>query len=178
MTPRLQVVPGTVEDVPAMLQVLDAAVRWLVEQGNTGQWGTEPFSVNPKAVAANERWAASGGVYLARVDRNVVAALVVGSAPAYVPAATEPELYINLLVTDHSPSARGAGRHLLDHARAVARERGVTQIRVDCYAGHGGGLVRYYERQGFTATDSFSVDQVNGPWAGQVLRQRLETDRS
>jgi GNAT superfamily N-acetyltransferase len=157
----------------AVLAVLDASVRWLVAQGRTGQWGTAPFSADPRRIEAANRWAGSGGLYLAEADGTAVGALAVGDAPGYVPAATEPELYVNLLVTDHSPAARGVGGRLLDHARDVALGRGLGLLRVDCFAGHGGDLVRYYERQGFTATDPFSVDQPGGPWPGQVLIQRL-----
>jgi hypothetical protein len=53
----------------------------------------------------------------------------------------------------------------------IARERGAHLLRVDCYAGGDRALVRYYERQGFTATDPFAV----GEWPGQVLEERLRS---
>jgi hypothetical protein len=36
----------------------------------------------------------------------------------------------------------------------------VTRLRVDCWAGGEGALVRYYEAAGFTATTRFTV----GTW--------------
>jgi len=36
---------GGPDDVPAILGMLDSCVEWLVEQGRTGQWGTEPHSM-------------------------------------------------------------------------------------------------------------------------------------
>jgi hypothetical protein len=45
---------------------------------------------------------------------------------------------------------------------------------VDCYAGGDRALVGYYERQGFTATESFEVPLKSGVvWPGQILEQRL-----
>jgi hypothetical protein len=41
-------------------------------------------------------------------------------------------------------------------------------MRVDCYAGGTGDLVRYYERNGFVRTETFTVKE----WPGQVLEQR------
>ncbi|GAA2396714.1 hypothetical protein [Dactylosporangium salmoneum] len=47
-------------------------------------------------------------------------------------------------------------------------------LRVDCYAGGDGALVRWYERQGFTATEAFTVTRDDGTeWPGQVLAQPL-----
>jgi hypothetical protein len=62
-----------------------------------------------------------------------------------------------------------SGPFLLDHARTVAEERGAERVRVDCYAGGGRSLVRFYEAHGFTATHTFCV----GDWPGQVLEQPL-----
>ena len=36
-------------------------------------------------------------------------------------------------------------------------------MRVDCYAGGTGDLVRYYTRHGFTPTESFVIDGWPGP---------------
>jgi hypothetical protein len=137
------------------------------------------------------------------VDGLAVGALAVGKAPAYAGPATEPELYINLLVTDRDHAARekllrsnnegdrpssprprtaagGAARGkqsiggaLLEFARELAEASGKHLLRVDCYAGDDRALVRYYESQGYTATDSITVDTPRGPWPGQILTKRL-----
>lgn len=91
----------------------------------------------------------------------------------YVPAVDEPELYVRLLVTDRSLAGHGIGSTLLDHARELARAAGVGLLRVDCFAGGDGALVRYYERQGFTRTEAFAVPVNGSEWPGQVLAQRL-----
>jgi len=98
----------------------------------------------------------------------------VGAAPAYVPAVDEPELYVNLLVTDRELAGRGIGRRLLIHARQIARTRGVGLLQVDCYSGADTTLVRYHEQEGFSAAGAFTVELPAGPWPGQVLARRLD----
>jgi GNAT superfamily N-acetyltransferase len=165
--------PGGPDDVQGVLAVFDGAVRWLVDRGQIGQWGSRPFSQNAQSIAIAEKYAASPGFHVAFVKGRPVGALVVGEAGDPVPAATEPELFVNLLVTDHSDDARGVGAVLLEYARVLAVARGVGLLRLDCYAGNGGGLVKYYEGQGFTPTATFSVQKGDGPWPGQVLERRL-----
>lgn len=165
--------PGGPADAASVLALLDGATRWLAARGRTGQWGTEPHSANPRMVARVDAWAGDGGLHLAVLDGMTVGALVVGTAPEYVPAASEPELYVNLLVTDRAHAGCGVGSRLLAHAGELAGAGGLGLLRVDCYAGGGGALVRYYQSQGFTPTDPFTVNLPRGPWPGQVLIRRL-----
>ncbi|NDL56594.1 GNAT family N-acetyltransferase [Phytoactinopolyspora sp. XMNu-373] len=164
---------GTVDDVPAVLAMLDGAVRWLVDNGREDQWGTAPMSAEQRNLDRTTTWARAGELYLAWNDADPVGALAVGDAPAHIPPAAEPELYINLLITDRAHAGLGIGARMLRHAREIATERGLGLLRVDCYAGNDGALVRYYEQQGFTATATFTVEVPKGPWTGQVLEQRL-----
>ncbi|GIJ77634.1 Acetyltransferase (GNAT) family protein [Micromonospora phaseoli] len=167
--------PGGPPDAPAVLRLLDDATAWLVARGRTGQWGTEPASTDQRRVAQVDAWVTSGGLWLAQAGELPVGALVVGAATGYVPPATEPELYVNLLVTDRASAGNGIGGRLLAHAADLARKRGLRLLRVDCYAGDDGALVRWYERQGFTATEPFTVERPGRPpWPGQVLARRLD----
>ena len=162
------------DDVPAVLALLDGATEWLVARGRTDQWGTEPHSTSPRRVEQITGFADDGGLWVAEADDRVVGALAVGDALPYAPPATEPELYVRLLVTDRASAGQNIGGVLLDHARELAREAGVDLLRVDCFAGGDGALVRYYEKQGFTRTQEFAVPRVNdSDWLGQVLAQRL-----
>ena len=143
---------------------------------------------NPARIKQVTEKAESGGTWIA-VDTNmpedslpegeddelsiingVVGALTVGQANAYVQPSSEPELYIQFLISDRASRGKGIGTLLLEKARALARQAGVSLLRVDCYAGDGEGLVRYYESQGFERTESF---EIKG-WPGQVLIQRLD----
>lgn len=149
--------------------MLDDAVRWLVAHGRQGQWGAEPFSAKPDRVALVQQWATGGGLWIAETDDGPAGALVLGPAPSYVPAVSEPEVYVQLLVTARSHAGRGIGRVLLGQARAEAATSGAALLRVDCWAGGDGGLVRYYQAAGFTPTVRFTVDD----WQGQVLEQPI-----
>ncbi|MEU5938122.1 GNAT family N-acetyltransferase [Micromonospora sp. NPDC047548] len=170
----LTVRPGGPADATTVLRLLDTATAWLAARGRTGQWGTEPASADRRRIAQAESWAAGGGLHLARLGDTPVGALVVGAATDYVPPPTEPELYVNLLVTDRTYAGRGIGARLLAHAAELARQRGLDLLRVDCYAGADRALVRFYESCGFTATDPFTVQRPGRePWPGQVLARRL-----
>ena len=166
--------PGTLSDVKPVLGLMDGATRWLVGLGRTGQWGTEPHSTNPRRLTAMMRWVPQGHLHVAEIDGDVAGAIVVGEAPENIPVVYEPELYVNLLVTDRARQGRGLGGTLLDHARMLAVRRGIGLLRVDCYAGDDQALVGWYRRQGFTPTETFTVRLATGvDWPGQVLEQRL-----
>ncbi|MFI5909149.1 GNAT family N-acetyltransferase [Dactylosporangium sp. NPDC051541] len=165
---------GGLRDIPVVLALLDAATAWLAARGRTGQWGTEPHSTNPRRLAALAAWVPQGHLHIADLDGRPVGALVVGAAPDHVPAASGPELYVNLLVTSRTHTGKGLGGALLDHARSLALHRGLPLLRVDCYRGDDRALVGWYERQGFTATAPFTVTLPDGAeWPGQVLEQDL-----
>ncbi|MFJ3585918.1 GNAT family N-acetyltransferase [Streptomyces sp. NPDC090127] len=161
---------GGAEDVPAILALLDSAVVWLNGKGIADQWGTEPWSARPKAVALVERIVGEGTPWIAEVDGVPAGTLTLTPHPAsYVAPADEPEVYVHILATDERFHGRGVGAALLAHAVRETRRQGLSLLRVDCFAGSEGRLVEYYERQGFTRTESFTV----GDWPGQVLEQRV-----
>ncbi|MFI6392679.1 GNAT family N-acetyltransferase [Nonomuraea sp. NPDC050547] len=160
---------GGPQDVAAVLGMFDSAVAWLVAQGRAGQWGSEPFSVNPQRHAQARGWAEGDGMRIAEVEGDPAGCLVVGAANPYVDAAPEPELYVQALVIDRRFSGHGVGRALLDRSLREARERQVKLLRVDCYAGDDGRLIAYYERWGFTREKPFSV----GAWPGMILRREV-----
>jgi GNAT superfamily N-acetyltransferase len=163
-------------DAASVLALLDAAVAWLVERGRTGQWGTEPWSARPAAVAHVDRYTREFLTRIAEVDGRPAGVCVLAEEPQeYAPPVDEPELYIRLLVTDRALSGSGVGAALVEDARAEARRRGVRLLRVDCYRrGEDRALVRQYEALGFTATAQFTVERPGRePWPGQVLEQRL-----
>ncbi|OKH95863.1 GNAT family N-acetyltransferase [Streptomyces uncialis] len=159
-------------DLPAVLALMDRAVEWLAARGRTGQWGTEPWSTNPRAVEMVTRYAGEGDLWLADAAGAVVGTLTLTDGPgSYVPRADEPERYIHVFATDRRRAGEGIGAALLAHAADETRRAGRSLLRVDCYAGDDGKLVAYYEGQGFTPAERFTVGE--DAWPGQVLARRV-----
>lgn len=159
--------PGDADAVP---RLFDDAIAWFVAIGNTGQWGAEPFSTQPRQVERVRGWVAEPGAWVAEhPEVGVVGFLALGAATGYVPPATGPEVYVRVLIGSRDVRAKGTGRLLLGFADEQARAAGVGLLRVDCYAGGGGDLVRFYESCGYRATSTFTV----GEWPGQVLERSL-----
>ncbi|OZM73749.1 GNAT family N-acetyltransferase [Amycolatopsis antarctica] len=167
---ELVIRPGTPADQDLVLGFFDEAVAWLTERGRSGQWGTEPFSGNEKRTARVREMAESGGLSIGLLDGVPAGAITLtGTCPAHVEPAPERELYVDLLITSRACTGRGVGAALLEHGREMARERGIGLLRVDCWAGGDGALVRYYESQGFVRSGRFDVCG----WIGQVFEQRV-----
>ena len=165
---------GGPDDIPVILGMLDSCVEWLVGQGRTGQWGTKPLSANPGTVESVARYMDEGAAFIAEVDGVPAATLTLTDSPgAYLsrlPPPGEPERYIHWLASDRRFKGHGTGSALLAHAAEVTRRAGVSLLRVDCYAGGDGKLVRYYEGQGFVRTETYAG---KGDWPGQVLARRV-----
>ena len=159
---------ATPADADDILRLFDEAIAWFVSIGNVKQWGTEPFSAQQRQIDRVTGWCAEAGAWVAEhPEAGVCGALVLGEANDYVPAATEPELYVRLLIGSRDPRAKGTGRQLLAFADGQASEAG--KLRVDCYAGGSGDLVRFYESCGYARTGAFTV----GEWPGQILERRV-----
>ncbi|MCX5001420.1 GNAT family N-acetyltransferase [Streptomyces sp. NBC_00638] len=172
----IRIRPGGPADAPAILDMLDAAVVWMNDRGNTEQWGTTPYSRTSGGVERVRRYTTENAPYIAESDGTPVGALVLDSGPSpHMPIkpAGEPERYVRLLVSDRRHAGRGIGAALLEHAVEETRRAGVALLRVDCWAGGGGELVAYYERNGFGPTDRF----LSGTWPGQVLARRVGPPR-
>ncbi|MFE0518577.1 GNAT family N-acetyltransferase [Streptomyces sp. NPDC058954] len=162
------------DDVPVILGMLDSCVEWLAGQGRTGQWGTKPLSQSPRTVESVVRYMEVGAAYIAEADGRPAATLTLTDAPgaylSHLPPVGEPERYIHWLASDRRFRGHGVGSALLEHAAEVTRGAGVGLLRVDCYAGGDGRLVRYYEDNGFARTETYLGA---GDWPGQVLERRL-----
>jgi GNAT superfamily N-acetyltransferase len=164
----LTIRPGDEADGPIVVALFDEAVAWLVERGQTGQWGMTPFTERPGLRERVHGFKIGGGLYIAERDKVPVGVLVVGPAPAYAPPPPVPELYIVLLLSSRELAGQGIGGVLVNKAIALGYERGAEILRVDCWA-HAPGLVRWYEKQGFVRSGRF---ELNG-WQGQIFTMRL-----
>jgi GNAT superfamily N-acetyltransferase len=149
---------GSIEDTDAVLALFDANVAWLVERGQSAQWGSEPWSEHPRLVAFARDLLSGGVVTIAEIEGEVVGASVVTDHPMpYVPAADEPERYLKLLIS--SPKHRGhkIGHRLIELAREDTVSQGIKLLRVDCWAGGDRRLVSYYTGEGFTPVQEIEV---------------------
>ena len=161
--------PGTPDDIPTVLALFDDAVAWLVSQGRTGQWGDKPWSTTPKTIALVEKYLTTGSAWIAEIGGEAVGTVTLTDGPgAYIAPVDEPEQYIHLLTARHGS---GAGAALLAHVAEETRSQGISLLRVDCYAGDDGKLVAFYERNGFTRTETFL--EKDGTWPGQILARRV-----
>lgn len=166
---------GSVSDLPDALDLLDAAVAWLASQGRTGQWGEVPFSTIEARVEQIRTMLSERTARIAEQDGQVVGVCILADTPLpYVEPAPAPELYLQLLVTDRARSGSGIGRVLVEDAVEIARERGVDQMRLDCYAGDDQALIRTYEGFGFELERRFTVDTGQPePWPGALMRRTI-----
>ncbi|WP_160051486.1 GNAT family N-acetyltransferase [Nocardiopsis sp. FR26] len=148
---------GGPADAPALLETFDATVAWLAAHGRSGQWGDRPWSRDPARVALVEDLAAEG-LWVAESGDGAAGFLKLSArAPAHVPPAAEPELYVRLLLVPRGHAGRNTGGRMLAFARRRAREHGAGLVRVDCWVGGDGALVRYYEGRGFTPVQRFTA---------------------
>ena len=161
---------GGPADAAAVLALFDEAVAWLVARGQTGQWGSTPFSEIDARVAAAAEWAASGGLRIACEGVQPVGALVLGARPEHVSRAPA-ERYITALVTSRAHAGKNIGAGLVHRAIKETRTAGLGLLRVDCWAG-APGAVEWYERQGFKRSGTFTVRG----WHGAVLSLEVGTN--
>jgi GNAT superfamily N-acetyltransferase len=167
----MRIRPGDESDLAAIITIIDEAIAWMVSQGNTRQWGEEPWAGQPRRVDNIRDLISTGELWMAEVDGEPGGAMIVSDGPmAYVKPVDEPELYVKLLVTSRRHTGNKIGEQLLAKAKDEATAKGVSLMRVDCYAGGTGELVKYYERNGFVRAETFTAIP-NRPI--QVLTQRL-----
>lgn len=132
---------GGLADAPAILDMLDSAVVWMNDRGNTEQWGTTPYAQRPGGMARVERYTTENTPYIAELDGTPVGALVLDSGPSPqlpIAPAEEPERYVRLLVPDRRYAGLGIGAALLAHAAQETRWAGAELLRVDCSGGRRG----------------------------------------
>lgn len=170
-TGRMRIRAGDEGDFDAIIAMGDEAIAWMVSRGNIYQWGDLPWSQSSWRQASIRNMIAEADVWIAELDGEPVGVMITNDRPVqHVEPIDEPEVYVWFLLTSRRHAGKKIGSQLLDKAVSIAREKGVSLVRVDCYAGNNGELVRYYERNGFVKSSTFTA--IND-WPGQVLSQRI-----
>lgn len=173
-TGNLEIARAQPEDLNSTLTLFDEAVAWLNRKGIPGQWGTEPFSSNPRFAQRLAAWIESGVLYTARRGGELLGVIAISpDAPRY--AATEvqgrpgPAFYLEAFTTRRSEKGQGVGRALLEFAEAHARLQGAAWLRLDCWAGNP-DLCAYYERAGYQPFGQCRL----GEWVGQLFEKPVQ----
>lgn len=152
--------PGQVD---AVFALYEKRVQWMNEKG-IRQWNENAYlQVFPKAYYLRQQEA--GHLYVwAEGDSVLGAAVLLEEDESWIGQPDHPALYVHNLVTDSS--ARGVGAKMLSAAEALARQRGVERMRLDC-AVDNAFLNRYYEGMGYLPV----AQCTDGPYVG-VLREK------
>lgn len=139
---------ATVKDLHGLLDLYEAAQRWLKEQGSD-QWSNNSRDkMRPRFMRSIHQ----GECYVAEDDGTLVGMVTVDDfadpefwRPEDRPAAA---LYVHRMVVDRNRSGQNIGGALLDWAAKVAASKGRRWLRLDAWRTND-ALHRYYERQGF-----------------------------
>lgn len=167
----MRIRPGTPEDFDAVLALGDEAVAWMNARGNTEQWGTKPWTGDEKHEQMVYYALLGDGVHVMESKEGDVVGVLMATdqRSEHAPVVDERELYINLLLTSRQRSGQGIGAALMERAKAVAGEQGIDLIRLECWAGENGSLVRVYEGYGFQRVQEVFTED----WPGMLLAMRL-----
>ena len=161
------------ERIKQLAGFVESGGTWVLVDTNAAAAAASTATADDGSHNQGEGAVGSGGAQSRnRTLQGIIGALTVSSdaeLKPWITPATEPELYISFLITHRAWSGRGVGKRLMEQARKLAHAAGVSLLRVDCYAGDDGKLVKYYESQGFEKTEAF---EERG-WKGQILAQRL-----
>ena len=150
--------PAASADVPAVLELIRARIRWMDEQG-LRQWNvTRYLEVYPASYF--QALVQEGTLYLLRRSEDGAPA---GAAALFFHDArwTEdaPARYVHHLVT--TLGASGAGDALLDFCAEEARRGGAAWLRLDCQV-ENEMLNRYYEQRGYVPAGTFWEHDYHG----------------
>jgi len=121
---------ATTGDIPAIMQTIRRVVPLMRDSGNL-QWDEQ--YPNPEVFTRDIEFAQ---LWAAEIDGQLagIAALTTDQEPEYAHVGwdiTEPAIVVHRLAVDPAFQGRGVSIALLEHAEAVALQRGIAQIRVD-----------------------------------------------
>jgi len=159
---------GRPDDEVPLLALFDQAVTWSVARGQARQWGHEPWSRSPRAVARVRGLASKGELWIAEEGDSAVGALVVGHArPCQATNAGAPGQQSTR--SKRAPRSSASAQAWATRMEPYPSPAWWGEVRTRVMYSSGSGTGSTYERHGFTRTRTF---EVRG-WPGQVLEQRL-----
>ena len=166
---------ATENEADEILRLYDEAVEWMVANGNTSQWGTEPLSKNETFAERVKCWLRAKRSYLGLLDGRIVGFVALSTeTPEYIGTLKTlvkvPSYYVVGLISDRNMKGNGIGKILLHYADKIAHEQKHKAIYLDCWSGSA-KLPEYYENNGYERLASFEV----GKWPGVLMEKQLTT---
>lgn len=154
------------EDAAGVMALVKERTAWMDRVGIC-QWNVNRYpEAYPEEYYREE--ARAGRLYLLRRGGAIASAAVLRQEDEqWEDSASARALYVHNLVS--SLNDKGAGGRLLGWAEELARERGLTALRLDC-AANNPSLNKYYEKKGFRLREGQCVD---GPYVGNKREKTL-----
>jgi GNAT superfamily N-acetyltransferase len=148
--PNYMVRPATSDDEDALMGLRIEAEAWLAEAG-IDQWRSPGF--RDRALAKWQKDIAEGRTWVVEDSRSDMAATVTLAPPDFDFWREEDDphnaVYVAKLITARAAAGEGLGGRVLDWVGAVARERELKWVRLDCWRANT-ALQNYYLRESFT----------------------------
>lgn len=167
---ELRIRLATAADAQELLDLYEAAQRWLIGQG-TNQWANNTRKkMRPRFMRSIEQ----GECYVAEDEGGLVGMVTVDEyadpefwRPEDQPAAA---LYVHRMVVDRSRAGMGIGAALLDWSSNVAASKGRRWLRLDAWRANA-ALHRYYQSQGFALV---RVVELAHRGSGALFQRRVD----
>ncbi len=170
---RLRV--ATAADLPALLELMDAVLGWLVTRDRKQQWGDVPFSRIPGFPDRVADWVEQGVITLAECGTDCLGMLAVAPVvPPRIPAGLVPagSMFVHTVMTERGSRGRGVGSLLMREAERRARAASAPALALDHWAGSD-ELHRIYREHGYATVGEYDDDrQAGAPKVRNVVRVR------
>ncbi len=165
----IRIRPATTKDVTALVEMYQAAQRWLARKGSD-QWARNTEAKTRTNIACSiER----GECWIAEADGAIIGMITVDeyADPEFWSESDRPDdaLYVHRMVVDRSVAGQGVGGKLLDWAGKLAAGRGRKWLRLDAWRTNE-PLHAYYRQQGFTPV---KVVNLSHRGSGALFQRRV-----
>ena len=151
---------ATQDDIPNVMQIVRGVVPLMRAAGNF-QW--DDVYPNPEVFTQDVQLRQ---LWVAEADGSVagVAAITTDQEPGYAQAGwdiTEPAIVVHRIAVHPEFSGRGIAAALMQQAEHVARERGITKLRVDTNT-QNQVTQRLFPKLGYTLAGEITLDHRPG----------------
>jgi ribosomal protein S18 acetylase RimI-like enzyme len=182
---NIDVRAGTPQDVDAVIAVLDEASAWLQSIGVTDQWPVS-FSGDSALIQLVEGLIEKQEMYVACDGATVAGCFRLKQEPDATWPDEVPAAYLYSLAVKRNYAAQGVAQCMLDWATEHISMMGLSELRLDCWAGNQ-RLRDYYAAAGFewrgdievvSSEDNATVPRQNrgAPYQVSLFARRASQD--